>query len=65
MANYTTNYNLKKPLETDFYDIEDFNGNMDKIDAEMKIISTSFKFTYGTQVPQTIPNGELFLLIVE
>lgn len=35
MATTTTNYNLKKPAETDFYDIADSNGNMDIIDAEL------------------------------
>ena len=31
----TTNFNLVKPAETDVYNIEEFNGNMDIIDAEM------------------------------
>ena len=33
--NTTTNYGLKKPESTDFYDIDDFNYNSDKIDAEL------------------------------
>lgn len=36
MANYTSNYNLKKPLPEEFYNIEDHNGNMDIIDEELK-----------------------------
>ena len=36
MPNYTTNYNLKKPLQEEFYNIDDHNGNMDIIDAELK-----------------------------
>lgn len=32
----TTNYNLKKPEGTDFYNIENENDNMDIIDAELK-----------------------------
>ena len=36
MATNTTNYNLKKPALTDFYDVADQNGNMDLIDAAMK-----------------------------
>ncbi|MGN6713436.1 MAG: hypothetical protein ACTHKA_17620, partial [Anaerocolumna jejuensis] len=32
----TTNYNLKKPAPEDFYSVEDFNGNMDILDAEIK-----------------------------
>lgn len=36
MANKTTNYDLTKPFESEFYDVEVQNGNMDKIDAQMK-----------------------------
>ena len=32
----TTNYNLEKPGENDFYDINVFNRNCDKIDAALK-----------------------------
>jgi hypothetical protein len=34
--NNTTNYNLKKPESTDFYDVEDQNDNMDIIDGALK-----------------------------
>ena len=36
MAENTPNYQLIKPLEEDFYSIEDFNGNSDIVDAELK-----------------------------
>ena len=36
MATTTTNYGLTKPAGTDKYDISVFNGNADKIDAQMK-----------------------------
>ena len=36
MANKTENYELTKPLASEFYDVEVQNGNMDKIDARMK-----------------------------
>ena len=36
MPNYTTNYNLKKPLQEEFYNIDDHNGNMDIIDEKLK-----------------------------
>ena len=36
MAEYTTNYNLIKPAQEDFYDVDDQNRNMDKIDAALK-----------------------------
>ena len=32
----TLNYNLNKPAQTDFYDIDDFNENSDIIDAALK-----------------------------
>lgn len=35
MATNTTNYNLKKPAQSDFYNVEDFNGNMDIIDEAL------------------------------
>ena len=36
MATYTTNYNLKKPADSDFINIADLNGNSDIIDEELK-----------------------------
>lgn len=36
MANYTTNYNLKKPLGSELYNVAVQNENMDLIDAAMK-----------------------------
>lgn len=36
MPNYTPNYSLKKPLGTENYNVEDQNGNMDIIDAQIK-----------------------------
>ena len=39
MATYTDNFNLIKPSEDDFYDIQDMNENMDTLDgvlAEME-----------------------------
>lgn len=35
MANYTENYNLKKPDRTDFYSVQDFNDNADIIDTAL------------------------------
>lgn len=37
---YTTNYNLEKPGQDDFYNVDVFNANADKIDAEMKAAAT-------------------------
>lgn len=39
MATYTQNINLKKPDPSDFYNIEDFNENSNKIDAFAKTTS--------------------------
>jgi hypothetical protein len=36
MAEYTQNYNLKKPVEEDFYNVKDFNDNADIIDQALK-----------------------------
>lgn len=33
---YTTNYNIEKPGQDDFYDVAIFNANADKIDTELK-----------------------------
>lgn len=33
---YTENYNLKKPEQTDSYNVDDFNENADAIDAKLK-----------------------------
>ena len=35
MANFTTNFNLKKPLGTEVYNIENDNGNMDLLDTAL------------------------------
>ena len=35
MANFTTNFNLKKPLGGEVYNIEDDNGNMDLLDTAL------------------------------
>lgn len=35
----TANYNLKKPDNTDFYNIKDMNDNADIVDAELKKIN--------------------------
>lgn len=39
MASYTPNYNLKKPADSDSYDISDANGNMDIIDGALNTLN--------------------------
>ncbi|MDL2217370.1 hypothetical protein LJC27_01780 [Christensenellaceae bacterium OttesenSCG-928-M15] len=36
MASYTPNYNLERPAQDDFYDVDKFNANATKIDIAMK-----------------------------
>ena len=43
---YTENYRLKKPAQTDYYDVDDFNYNADIIDG---IIGN---------IPQAVYNGD-------
>lgn len=53
MANFTKNYNLKKPLPEEFYNIEDHNSNMDIIDAELKNRASLDK--NGKVLPEQLP----------
>lgn len=54
MADYTENYGFKKPARTDRFDIADFNGNMDMIDAAIAQSAGS---------PQTTPTVPTLLTI--
>ena len=39
MSDVTTNYNLKKPLGSENYNILDQNGNMDILDTQVKAVA--------------------------
>ena len=59
---YTTNYNLRKPEDNDYYDIADQNANMDTLDSEIKQIennalTTSSAITYTTPSSYTAPTS--------
>lgn len=41
MANFTANYNLTKPLQTEYYDVDVFNENADIVDSEIKSLNDS------------------------
>ena len=41
MANYTRNYNLKKPIAAEVYSVDDANGNMDIIDEALKEVDNT------------------------
>lgn len=43
MATQTTNYKLIKPAQTDYYNVKDFNDNMDTIDTAIKANSEGLK----------------------
>lgn len=46
---YTDNLNLKKPEQTEFYDVDDFNANADILDAEVQAIKDGYlPLTGGT-----------------
>ena len=47
MADYTDNYNLIKPSQEDFYNVDDFNANADIIDKTIKALSE----TAGSALP--------------
>ncbi len=62
---YTENYGLKKPETTDFYNVDDFNENMDKIEEEFNkrptddgdASSMTIKFTEASATA-TLSSGE-------
>lgn len=53
MATNTTNFNFKKPDESDFYSVQDQNNNWDKADAALKDLDTpTFEdYSGSTTVP--------------
>lgn len=59
MATYTANFNLKKPGQDEFYNVEDFNDNAEIIDTQLKaneIAHGTGNFT-GDGGETTIPHG--------
>lgn len=73
MAEFTKKLNLEKPSSPEFYSIDIFNANADKIDAAFvdaeaensnlsDIIYVS-SINYGTTAPATAENGRLFFLL--
>ena len=55
MATNTTNYNFKKPDESDFYSIQDQNNNWDKADAALKDLDTPTFEDYSGSM--TVPDA--------
>lgn len=58
MPNFTEHYNLKKPLQEEFYNIDDHNGNMDIIDAVLKELSEDSGVVIGAEEPE---KGEVWI----
>ena len=54
MAEFTPNYNLKKPLPTDYYNVEDFNENADIIDQKLKEVEEKID---GISIPYAVATG--------
>lgn len=72
MATNTTNYDFKKPDESDFYSVQDQNNNWDKADAALKGVDTpTFEdYSGSTTVPDAATainnirsNGKLFTIL--
>ena len=45
MSSFTENYNLIKPANEDYYDVQDFNENMDTIDAQLAVAEKGMEAT--------------------
>lgn len=58
MPNFTEHYNLKKPLQEEFYNIDDHNGNMDIIDAALKELSEDSGVVISAEEPE---KGEVWI----
>lgn len=66
----TKNYGLLKPAQNDFYDVDVFNANMDKIDNELKKRSTAMENVSDSEVEfvaaevrENIKSGETLRII--
>ena len=56
MANYTSNLNLEKPLQTELYNVDVFNANADKIDAG---VGACVKYTDALTLEEIIASTDL------
>jgi len=55
MSNHTTNYNLVKPLQTESYNVDVQNGNMDIIDANLKSLAAQSLEKASLYIAETLP----------
>lgn len=56
MAEYTQNFNLIKPGQEEFYNVETFNNNADIIDAELKNLKNTIENLNADGI--TLPDGK-------
>ena len=54
---YTNSLNLKKPDQTDFYNVDDFNANADILDVQISNIKSGYLPLTGGTVTGTITAG--------
>lgn len=57
MADFTPNYNLKKPLRTEYYNVADANGNSDIVDSQLKAVNDRVGLVEGDVV--ALENGKV------
>ena len=62
----TTNYNLIKPSQTDFYNVDVINENADIIDREISNLAAKMpRIIYGESDPPTSGNpGDIYIKLV-
>ncbi|AEG59599.1 hypothetical protein [Desulforamulus ruminis] len=53
MIDKTANYNLRKPGQEDFYNVEDFNANADIIDVQLKALNDKTEAQAGSIMAHT------------
>lgn len=63
MSTFTEHYNLIKPQEEDYYDVQDFNENMDTIDAQMMQTETEIAGVNEKIGTPTVAGDTLFSLL--
>lgn len=57
MADFTPNYNLKKPFTTEYYNVYDFNQNMDIVDTQMKTDADDLAAHLADTMPHRFTDG--------
>lgn len=53
MPNFTTIFNLEKPLQTEFYNVDVPNANMDKLDTALNKLANNIKTVFNVTIPSS------------